>query len=180
MLGLGGLSCGRVVTAIRSFRQILARVTGFQASCDVLKAEAAIGQQNDQVIDQVGGFIDGFLLRSGCSRQCQFNPFLTDFLRDTFRSGSSQPCRVTLLTTGGEALHNNSFEFGDECDVRLVHCLSLETDIDLVFGQVFLELRYRDLGAVKHTGSECSVDMRFLEDREEMFARTGAARCDQW
>ena len=155
-------------------------MAGFEAGRNVLEAEAPIRQQDNQVIDQVGCLFDGFLLRSGGSGKCQFNTFLTDFLRDTFRSGSSQPCRVTLLTTRGEALHNNSFEFGDECDVRLVHCLSLETDIDLVFGQVFLELRYRDLGAVKHTGSECSVDMRFLEDREEMFARTGAARCDQW
>lgn len=125
------------------------------------------------MIDEVGGLIDRLLLRTGCSRQSQFNTFLADLLCDPFGSGSSKPCRIALLTASGEALSNYGFEFSDECDVGFAHGLSSESDIDLVVSQVCLKFRYRDFGAVEHACRECAVNVGLLKYREEVLARTG-------
>ncbi len=129
-----------------------------ETSRDVLQAQAAIGKQNDQVIDQVRGFVDGFLLAPSGRSQGEFDAFFTNFLRDAFRPGRSKSCRVTLLSAALESVVNDGFEFGDEGDIRFIHVVLSGTKLGTVFNEVLLEVGDRDFGTMKHARGQGAVD----------------------
>lgn len=107
--------------AIRSLRYPLLRVPGLQAVRDIFKAEAAIGQQYDQVINEISRLVDSLLLRSGRGRQCQLDAFLADFLCNAFGAGCSEPCGIAFITSGGKPCRYDDFELSDECNIGSIH-----------------------------------------------------------
>ena len=152
----------------------------FQPGRDVFEAESAISQQNDQVVDQIGGLIDGFLLGAGGCSQGEFDAFLADFLRNPLGARGCEARRVTFLSTSCQAIIHYGLEFGDESDIGFGHDCSSDSDVDMVVSQVLLEFGYRDFGTVEHTRRQRAVYTCFLKDVQEMFASTCAARRDQW
>ena len=128
-------------------------MTGLKTTRDVLEAQAAIGEQDDQVVDQVGGFVDRFLLTACRRGQCQLDTFFANFLRDAFRPGCSESSGVTLVSTALEPVVDDGLESGDKGDIRFAHVTLSGSKLGTVFYQVLFEVGNRDLGAVKYARS---------------------------
>lgn len=162
--------------AIRSLRCASARVAARQAGCYIFETQATLGQQYDDVIQEICGFIDDLLLIAVGGGQGKFDAFLTNFLRDAAGAGCNETCRVAFAGRALQALPYDGFEFGYKANIRLGHYRSLAPHGDAIIGEVLLESRYRDLAAVKHTRGKRAVDTRGIEDLQEMFAGTRSAR----
>ena len=153
-------------------------MAGLESVCNFGKAYALVGEQYEHVVQKVGGFINGLVPIPRLGRECQFDAFLADFLRDSFGAPRNERGRVAFLIRALGALPDYRFEFGNKCDVLVCHCLSPGSDIDLVFGQVLLEVWNRQFGAVENTGRKRTVDAGPLKHVEKMASRTSTAGGD--
>ena len=96
-------------------------MTSLESAGHILEAESAFVEQDDEVIDEVGSFVDDLLLRVSYGGKRELHTFLADLLGDAFAAGGGKPGRITLVATFLQALPDNRFELGDKSDVRGDH-----------------------------------------------------------
>ena len=90
-----------------------------------LQAQAAALQEQEEVIDQVGGLRDELVVRLRHRGERNFEAFLADLLRDAFRARGIQPRRVASLRALGDALRDDGFESAEKGQAgRRRHCRS--------------------------------------------------------
>jgi len=143
-------------------------MAGLQPVSNIGQPYALVCEQDDHVIKEVGGFVDGLVPITRLRRKCEFHAFLADFLRDSFRTRGNEFGRIALLTWALNARPDNRFEFGNKCYVVVGHRLSPRSDIDPIFGQVLFEICDRQFRAMENTGRQCTVNVGVFEDVEKV------------
>jgi len=149
-------------------------VSGLQALGDVLETQTFIGEQHDEVVDEVGGFIEYFLLTASYCREGQFHAFFTDLLCDSLVAGGRKPDRVALVASLRQPVLDNTFEFGNEINVRFAHGWSSDSYINVAVRQITFQVWYRYLGTVEHARGECAINVCILENTSKVLHRSCA------
>ena len=146
-----------------------------QSCGDIFKAKPGVGQQHNNVIDQVGGLVDDFLLAAGGGRQCEFHAFFADLLRDAPGAGCSEPGCVAFVAAVGQACSDDRLQCGDKFNVGLVHCRASSSNVDLVLYQVVFQVGDWYFSTVEDARRQGAIDTGLLEDVQEVLPGPGAA-----
>ncbi len=154
------------------------RVPGFETRGNIFEAQAAIGQQDNEVVDEIRGLVDGLLLTPGGGGEGEFDAFLTEFLCDPAGACRGETRGVALGTTSGKSGRDDGFEFGDKVNVGSGHVESSDAHIDRVVCEVLLQVRNGNLGAVEYTGRQCAIDLCRQEHVAKVLQGAGTARRD--
>ena len=84
---------------------------------DFSEADSLAGEQHDQVVNEIGRFIDLLVAIAGCACKREFDCFFADFLSDAFVPLRNKLRGIAALGFVIDPLSNDLFERDKEIDV---------------------------------------------------------------